>query len=327
MTWFTRVFRPLIAALDRATALVLRLLRMEPIAGHQTVYTLDELKLILRESQESGTIEAQQEQMLQKVFRFGDRQVHEAMIPRPEVVGIESDTTVQDLLALFSEASHARFPVYEEDLDNIVGMVAIKDVLRALAQDPDQLGISVGTLARPALFVPETAAVVDLFTSMRASHNQMAVVIDEYGGTAGIVTLEELVEEIVGRLSDELVAEEEAVIRIDEETVVVNAQLRVDEINDHLDLHLPEGEEYETVAGLILYRLQRVPVKGDLLRYQDLEIKVTEMKGPKIEKVQIRHKEEERNVQSAKSHRAHQSGRSAEWQTDPGRDPGQGTEK
>jgi CBS domain containing-hemolysin-like protein len=288
MDWFTRLFRPLIALLDGTTAAVLRLMRVEPMAGHRTVYTMDELKLIVRESQEGGAIEADQEAMLQKVFQFGDRQVREAMIPRPDVIGIESDATIQDLLKLFVEASHARFPVYEEDLDNIVGIVAIKDVVKALAQDPARMGGAVDSLARPALFVPETVAVADLFANMRTTHNQMAIVIDEYGGTSGVVTLEELVEEIVGRLSDELVTAEEPLVRLNEHTFEIDAQLRVDEVNEHLSLNLPEGEQYETIAGLILFHLQRIPVKGDTLNYKDLELKVSQMKGPKIEKVLIR---------------------------------------
>jgi magnesium and cobalt exporter, CNNM family len=288
MDWFTRIFRPLIAALDGATAAVLRLMRVAPMAGHRTVYTMDELKLIVRESQEGGAIEARQEEMLQKVFQFGDRQVNEVMIPRPEVMGVENEATIQDLLKLFVEASHARFPVYEEDLDNIVGIVAIKDVLKTLAQDPTQMGAAVGSLVRPALFVPETVAVTDLFANMRATHNQMAIVIDEYGGTAGVVTIEELIEEIVGRLSDELVMIEEPLVRVNEHTVEIDAQLRVDEVNDQLNLNLPEGEHYETIAGLILFHLQRIPAQGDAFIYKDLELKVIEMRGPKIEKVQIR---------------------------------------
>jgi CBS domain containing-hemolysin-like protein len=288
MGWFIRIFHPLIAFLDGATAAVLRVLRMKPIAGHRTVYTLDELKLIVRESQEYGAIEADQEMMLQNVFRFGDRQVHEVMIPRPDVVGVGTEATVQDLLDLFSVASHARFPVYEEDLDNIVGIAAIKDVLRALAQDPAAMTSKVGALVRPALCVPETVPVGELFANMRTSHTQMAVALDEYGGTAGIVTLEELVEEIVGRLSDELVPEEEPIVHIDDHTVEVDAQLRVDEINDWLGLDLPKGENYETVAGLILDHLQRVPAEGEGLEWQDLELKVIQMRGPKIEKVEIR---------------------------------------
>jgi putative hemolysin len=254
------------------------------------VYTLDELKLIVRESQESGTIEPHQEEMLQKVFEFGDRQVQEAMIPRPDVLGVEKGATVRDLLGIFMEASHARFPVFEDDLDNIVGIVAIKDVLRALAEDPAQMDAPVGSLVRPAVFVPETAGVVDLLANMRTTHNQMAIVLDEYGGTAGIVTLEELVEEIVGRLSDELIGKEEPVVRVDEQTVEVDAQLRVDEVNDQLDLDLPEGEDYETVAGFVLLCLQHVPVEGEVVEHQNLILTVTEMKGPKIEKIQIRRK-------------------------------------
>jgi CBS domain containing-hemolysin-like protein len=288
MDWFLRVFRPLIAFLDGATAVVLRLLRMEPIGGHRTVYTSAELQLIVRESQEHGAIEARQEEMLQKVFKFADRQVNEVMIPRPEVLGVEHDASVGELLQVFAEASHARFPVYEGDLDHIAGIVSIKDVLRALARDPAHMQSSVGSLVRPALFVPETAAVADLFANLRTTHNQMAVVIDEYGGTAGIVTLEELVEEIVGRVSDELVGQEEPMIRLDEKTVEIDAQLRVDEVNDHLHLALPEGEEYETVAGLILWHLQRIPREGEVLISKGLELEVADMKGPKIEKVQIR---------------------------------------
>jgi CBS domain containing-hemolysin-like protein len=226
--------------------------------------------------------------MLQKVFQFGDRQVYEAMIPRTEVVGVEANATVRTLLNLFVQASHARFPVYEDDLDNIIGIVAIKDVLRALALDPAQLDAEIQSLVRPTLFVPGTVAVTDLVSEMRATRNQMAVVVDEYGGTAGIVTLEELVEEIVGRVSDELGTAEEPVIQVDERTAQVDAQLRVDEINYQLNLDLPEGEEYDTLAGLILFRLQRIPSVGDRLNYRDLVLEVTEMKGPKIEKVQIR---------------------------------------
>ena len=288
MDWFTRIFRPLIALLDGATAAVLRLLRTKPIGGHRAVFTMDELRLIVRESQEGGAIEADQEEMLQKVFEFGERQVREVMIPRPDVVGIEKGATLQDLLAVFAEARHARFPVYDDDLDNIVGIVAVKDILLALAENSMRLEGRIDSLVRPALFVPETADVADLFAQMRASHTQMAVILDEYGGTAGIVTLEELVEEIVGRVSDELTVGEESVVRLDDTTVEIDAQLRIDEVNERLNLDLPEGEEYETLAGLVLYRLQHIPAVGEVLHCRNLEIEITEMKGPKIVKVRVR---------------------------------------
>jgi len=282
------LFRPLIWLLNGAGNGLLRLLGMDTLRGHQQVHSVEELRILMRESQAGGAIEADQEEMLQKVFEFGERQVREVMIPRPDVVGIEKGATLQELLAIFAEARHARFPVYDVDLDNIVGIVAVKDILLALAQDSTQMGSRIDALVRPALFVPETADVADLFAELRASHNQIAVVFDEYGGTAGIVTLEELLEEIVGRVSDELIVGEGSVVRLDEMTVEIDPLLRIDEVNEQLNLDLPEGEEYETVAGLVLYRLQHIPAAGEVLHLRNLEIKITEMKGPKIERVQVR---------------------------------------
>ena len=282
------IFRPLIWLLNGTGNGLLRLLGLSSVRGSQQVHSVEEIRILMRESQEGGAIEAEQEEMLQKVFEFGERQAREVMIPRPDVVGIEKGATLQELLAIFAEARHARFPVYDEDLDNIVGIVAVKDILLALAQNSMRLEGRIDSLVRPALFVPETADVADVFAKLRAGHNQMAVVFDEYGGTAGIVTLEELLEEIVGRVSDELIAVGEPVVLLDELTVEVDPMLRIDEVNERLGVDLPEGEQYETLAGLVLYRLQHVPTAGEALTCGDLEITVTEMKGQKIEKVQVR---------------------------------------
>lgn len=282
------LFRPLIWLLNGAGNGLLKLFGLSSVRGHQQVHSVEEIRILMRESQEGGAIEAEQEDMLQKVFEFGERQVREVMIPRPDVVGIEKGSALKDLLVIFAEARHARFPVYDGDLDNIVGIISVKDILLAMAQDSTNLDDRIDPLVHPALFVPETADVADLFTQMRASHNQMAVIFDEYGGTAGIVTLEELLEEIVGRMSDELIVGQEPVVRLNETTVELDALLRIDEVNEQLGLDLPEAEEYETVAGLILYRLQHIPAEGEALQCRSLELKVTEMKGPKIEKIQIR---------------------------------------
>jgi CBS domain containing-hemolysin-like protein len=288
MDAFLKLFRPLIAVLDGATAAVVRLLRAQPIAGHRSVYTLDELKLLVRESQQGGAIEAGQEEMLQNVFLFGERQVYEVMIPRTDIVGIEQDASIRDLLQAFASASHARFPVYGQDLDNIVGILAIKDVMLALAEDPARAEMPIRSLVRPALFVPGSVAVASLLARMRASHDQMAVILDEYGGTAGMVTLEGLVEEIVGQVSDELVVTEQPVVRVNDTTVEIDAQMRVEDANEELGLALPEGEDYETVAGMILFYLQRVPREGDELEQPGLVLRVTQMLGRKIERVQVR---------------------------------------
>jgi CBS domain containing-hemolysin-like protein len=286
------LFRPAIWLLNGAGNGLLKLLGLRSSEGHQLVHSVEELRILMRESQEGGAIEADQEEMLQKVFEFGERQVREVMIPRPAVQGIEASATLGDLLATFAGSLHARYPVYENNLDNITGIVAVKDILLAMANGTLTLETGVASLVRPPLFVPETTDVADLFARLRRSHMQMAIVFDEYGGTAGIVTLEELVEEIVGQVSDELIQGEGPVVHVNETTAEVDALLRVDEVNEHLGLHLPEHEAYETLAGLILYRLQHIPVEGETLRYQDLEITVTQMKGPKIEKVQVRQKVE-----------------------------------
>lgn len=285
------LFRPAIWALNGTGNLLLRLIGLGRAAGHAQVHSVDELRILMRESQEGGAIEADQEEMLQKVFEFGERQARAVMIPRPEVKGIAAGSTLKDLLSVFAETKHARYPVFENDLDDVVGIVAAKDVLLAMSQRSLPLETPVDVLMRPALFVPETADLSDLFAEMRGRHAQMAVVIDEYGGMAGVVTLEELLEEIVGRVSDELIGDEEPVVRLDDTTMEVDALLRVDEVNDQLGTHLPEGEEYETLAGLILFRLQHIPGEGEKLYVAGLELTVTQMKGRRIEKVQVRREE------------------------------------
>jgi CBS domain containing-hemolysin-like protein len=281
------VFRPFIWLLNGTGNLILRLVGLSAPSGHQRVHSVEELMMLVKASHEEGVLEDEQKEMLQKV-KFASRHVSEAMIPRPEIVGIERQATIGDLLEVFSQSSHARFPVYKNDLDGIVGIVAVKDVLMALASAPAGIGRSIDELIRPAFFVPETRPMGDLFVEIRAKQIQMAIVIDEYGGTAGLVTLEEIVEEIVGRLSDELAVKPPLVETIDERTVEIDAQLRVDEVNEALDLRLPEGEDYETVAGFILYLLRYIPREGEQVRYGNLRMTVTNMKGPKIERVQIR---------------------------------------
>lgn len=290
-TIFTEnVFRPFIWLLNGAGNGLLRLVGLRAPTGHQRVHSVEELKMLIAASEQEGVLETEEMYILQRAFDFGDRRVQEAMIPRPDVVGVPADATIGDLLRTFREAPHSRFPVYEGNLDNIIGVVSVKDVLYLLAEDQSAWRRPVRDLARPALFVPETKPIGDLFAEMREAQVQMAVVIDEYGGTAGIVTAEELVEEIVGRMSDEWVAEraEREVVQIDEETTEIDAQMRVDEANEELGISLPEDENYETVAGFLLYRLGRIPEEGERVRYGDLTLTVSQMEGPRVARVKVR---------------------------------------
>ncbi len=289
MQAFTVVFRPFIWLLNEATELALRLLGVKDAPHRRHTYSLEELKLLVEQSEEEGLIPEQEREILSRVLEFGDRLVREAMIPRPEIVGVSEDATVEELLQIFKEHRHARFPVYREDLDHIVGIVSIKDVLALLAEDPEVRSKRIKDLGivQPAFAVPETRRIGDLFQEMRDKHIQMAIVIDEYGGTAGLVTLEELAEEILGRVTDEWVREEPDIRRLDDHTYDVNAQLRVDEVNEALNLEIPESDLYETVAGFILYELGHIPVEGEVLVWNGLRFQVTKMKGPKIERVLI----------------------------------------
>ena len=248
--------------------------------------TPEEIRLLARIGEEQGTVLETEREMVHKVFEFGERQVREVMIPRPDIIGIEAQSTIADLLETFATSSHSRFPIYNDDLDNIVGFVSIKDVLLALSREPTVRDRKLSELARPTIFVPETKAVGELFGDMRSHGMQIVTVIDEYGGTAGIVTLEELVEEIVGRLTDEWVTEH-PLVEIDEHTMQIDGLMRIDEVNEELGINLPEDEDYETVAGFVLYQLRRIPEEGEQFHCRDLKITVEEMKGPKIEKVLI----------------------------------------
>ncbi len=285
---FDSIFRPFIWLLDAGTAAFLRLVGVKPVGHHGTIYTLEELQQLLAESREAGVVEPVEEQIITRAFEFGDRMVREVMVPRIDVQGVPVESTIEDVLSVFEAHSHARFPVYRETLDDIVGVITIKDLMLFLARHRDGYTHPIADLIRPAFYVPESKPLNDLMAEMRERRAQMAIVIDEHGGTAGVVTAEELTEELVGRMSDELVAEASDVEQIDESTVQVDGQLRVEEANEALALRLPEDEDYETVAGLILHRLQHIPTQGEVISIGDVHLAVVEMRGPKIERVEIR---------------------------------------
>ena len=290
MRVFTLTFRPFIWALDRSTALVLRILGVQGVTGHHHAYSLEEIKFLLQQSEEAGVIrESETTEILSRVFDFSERLVREVMIPRTEIIGIDENATVAELLQIFKEHRHARFPVYRKDLDHIIGIVAIKDILAILADDPSayQKRLKDLNIIKPAFAIPETRRIGDLFQEMRDRHIQMAVVIDEYGGTAGLVTLEEMAEEILGRVTDEWVREEPDIREIGPQAYDVNAQLRVDEVNEKLGIDIPESDLYETVAGFILYQLGHIPEVGEELVWNGLLFRVLARKGPKIERVSI----------------------------------------
>ena len=232
--------------------------------------------------------------MLHKVFDFGDRPVREVMVPRTEVMWVEKGTKLVDFLKIYAESPLSRFPVYEENTDNVVGVLSVKDVLMTQARDVINEETTVDDLIRPAYFAPESKNISELFTEMRDKNYRMAVVVDEYGGTAGIVSLSGLVEEIVGVVGDELAEAEKEFEAIDEYTFQVDGGMRIEEANEEMELELPESEEYETVAGFVLSLLGRIPKTGERLRYMGMNLTITEMRGLKIEKILLAKQKTER---------------------------------
>jgi putative hemolysin len=245
----------------------------------------EEIRAMISVGHSEGEVEEAEAKMLHKVFEFGDRPVREVMVPRPEVVCIEEGSKISDFLALYAQSPLSRFPVYRENMDNVTGILAIKDVLMAQAKGTVTKDTVIDDLVRPAYFTPETKRVGELFAEMRDRNYQMCVVVDEFGGTAGIVSLSRLVEEVVGPVGDELAAVEKDYEAINAYTFEVDGGMRIEEANEEMALDLPEEEGYETVAGFILNLLGRIPRTNEQLRYKDLKMVITEMKGVKIEKI------------------------------------------
>jgi putative hemolysin len=252
----------------------------------RTLVTEEEIRTMITVGKEEGVVAEAEAKMLDKVFEFGDQPVREAMIPRPDVVWLEKGTSLADFMTVYSDHPHTRFPVYEENPDNVVGVLSIKDVLLARSKGEVDDKTPIDGLTRPIVFAPETKRIGPLFREMQASGSQMAVVVDEYGGIAGIVTLREMLAQLVGRFGDEFPRESQEFQTIDEHTYDIDGSMRVEEVNEELGMSLPCGD-YETIAGLVLNRLGHVPKEGEQFRYQDMKFTVKEMRNLKIEKLRI----------------------------------------
>ena len=298
------LFTPFVSALSWISARLARV--VGGTSSQTTLASADEIRTMISVGHKEGTVEEHEAKLLHKVFEFGDRPVHEVMVPRPEVVAIEQDSRLSDLLALYSEKPMSRFPVYKENMDNVVGILSVKDVLMALAKGTASEESTINDLIRPAYFAPETKHIDELFAEMRDENYRMCVVVDEYGGTAGVVSLSRLVEEIVGEVGDELAGVEKDYEVINEYTFQIDGSMRIAEANEEMDLDLPEGEDYETVAGFILSLLGHIPKRNEQLRYRGLKMVITEMRELKIEKILLT---KERQAAAANKRRSEKKGR------------------
>jgi putative hemolysin len=236
-------------------------------------------------AEEQALIERDEQKLLQSIVDFGGTLVREVMTPRPDIVAIPAEATIDQLRALFREQEYSRIPVYKENLDNILGIVFVKDLV--LLSETDSVGQSIARLVRPAAFVPETKRVPELLKEFQRKQVQLAIVVDEYGGTAGLVTLEDLLEEIVGEIRDEYDVEAEAVVDEGNGSWVFSAKASIDEVRDRLRVEI-EPEGFETVGGYVLTRTGRVPQVGETFELDGMLVEVLEAERRRIHKVRFR---------------------------------------
>ena len=240
-------------------------------------------------AEEQGLIEGDERRLLQSIVDFGDTLVREVMTPRPDMVAIGADATYDELRALFREQEYSRIPVYKENLDNIVGFIFIKDLLRLDAPESGQARLQpdLARFFRPATFVPETKRVAEMLKEFQRKQVQIAIAVDEYGGTAGLVTIEDLLEEIVGEIRDEYDVEIEPVVDEGQGAFVFSAKVNIDEVRDRLGVEI-EPEGFETVGGYVLTRVGRVPAVGETFDIDGLQVEVLEAERRRIHKVRMR---------------------------------------
>jgi len=234
--------------------------------------------------EQGGLIERDERQLLQSIVDFGDTLVHEVMTPRPDIVAIRADATLAELRAFFREQEYSRIPVYADSLDNILGFVFIKDLIRLPETEPP--GRLVSTLVRPAYVVPETKRVSELLREFQRQQWQIAIVVDEYGGTAGLVTLEDLLEEIVGEIRDEYDVETEAFVDEGQGRFVVSGKADIEALGERLGVEI-EAEGFETVGGYVMARLGRVPAAGETHAIDDLTVEILDAERRRVHRVRV----------------------------------------
>ncbi len=283
LKWTEYLLWPFVVILQGITRGVNKLLGGSSV---QPVITEGEFRTLIDIGEAEGEFEPAEAEMLENVFQFGDRQVREVMTPRTEMVSIQQGGALREFLDTYSRNSHTRFPVYRESPDNVIGVLSLKDVLRHIAQKGLGLDDSVTDAIRDAYFVPETKRISELFDELRATGNQMALVIDEFGGVAGLVTLKRLLEVVMGPVGEEGESPEEEYRAIDEYTFHVEGGMSIEEVNEEMKIELPDGE-YETLAGFVLDVLGHIPDEGEQFDFNDLKFEILEMQDLKIEEVRV----------------------------------------
>ena len=283
---FSKLTKPFVKLLSASTNLIVRMFGLDPNADEETV-TEEEIRMMVDVGQEKGVIEDSQKEMINNVFEFDDIDVADIMTHRTDMECVDVEDSLQDVVKTSMEHGYSRIPVYDDDPDNIVGIAYVKDLLKYIGTDLPE-DVTLRDIIREPVFVPESMPCGDLFKQMTDKHTQMAIVVDEFGGTAGIVTLEDVLESIVGNIQDEYDDEEEEISKIDDTTFTVDGVTYIDELDEVFHVSLPEGD-YDTVGGFIISRLGYLPQDGEMnvVEYKNLRFTVLNVEDRRIGKVKI----------------------------------------
>ncbi|RQO67680.1 HlyC/CorC family transporter [Pedobacter sp. KBW06] len=257
---FYLIFRPFIWVLNGFANVILKLFGISNVGGHESVHSTEELHYLLDQGKESGALDTNEHELIKNVFDFNERVVKNIMVPRTKISGIELSAAPADVISKIIGEGYSRLPVYDEIIDKIIGIIHAKDILPLLADKKDW---ALKDIIRKPYFVPETKKINDLLSELQQKRIQIAIVIDEFGGTAGMVTLEDIVEEIVGEIQDEYDEEKPTVEKISETEFIINAYATVYDVNEHLPHDLPEDEDFDTVGGLVSHAFGKIPEVGD----------------------------------------------------------------
>ncbi len=285
LDWLARLTHPLVWALQKSAEVVLRLLRVKPAPAGMIAYTREDIRHSVAAAEDVGELQEAEEEMLYKVFDFASKEVDAVMVPRPDVVAISVDMAPEEALATVVNSPYTRYPVYRNSLDEIVGILHVRDLFAAM-HDLGIAAVSLETISRPAFVVPETKDLAALLADFRREKQHMAIVVDEYGVVDGIVTLEDLIEEIVGEIEDEFDLPNTSVERLDETHIRVDGSYTIDDFNEAFGAEL-EQEDYHTLAGLVFGALGRAAEVGDEIYVDGLRLGVLETEGPRISRLEI----------------------------------------
>jgi putative hemolysin len=292
VSWITR---PVVAVLWGLTSALTRPFGATPQA---TAVSEDEIRALVETGEEQGVLHEQERDMIQGIFELGDKHVHDVMVPRTDIRAIDVDTPGERVLDQVVAVGHSRIPVYEGTPDQIMGILYAKDLFRKLARG--EKDVSLRQYIRAAHFVPETKRVDELLREMQRNKMHMAIVVDEYGGTAGLVTIEDLIEEIVGEIRDEYESEQELVIPVSEREALMDGRVPFDDVREAFDLDLPSSEDYDTLGGFIVHELGRLPKAGEEVRTRGVRFVVETVEGRRIRRVRVTREAEERDEEPVK---------------------------